>query len=452
MRRFHRWAFLSTFVAAVLISIGLAQLAGADTALTLAVASLTGFALICLQAFAVYCILRRISRSVLSLADGVSRLAEGNLEHRVQGLESLEARKLAEAFNQMASRFKGMFQDLTGERNKLSAVLDTMADGVIVIGPDGVIQLINRTAEQLFNETKQDTIGVRFAEIVRDHELQRMVSGCLKDGKQHQGEVELSHQRRVLSAITTPVAPNGSAGVLLTLHDLSQVRRVETTRREFVSNVSHELRSPLASIKAMVETMEDGAIEDKQVAQDFLHRIHQDVDRMSSMVGELLELSRLESGQVDLQLEPFHLAPLVDQVVKQCQALILDKSIRVAANVPQSAPQVYADRDMMRQVMVNLLENALKFTPQDGRVTISVAENGSLVRVLVEDTGMGISSENLPHIFERFYKVDRSRRDAGTGLGLAIVKHIVEAHGGDVSVKSQEGLGSTFTFTVPRAS
>ena len=393
---------------------------------------------------------RRTARSVRSVAEGARRLAGGDLEHRVTAVSMDETQQLAEAFNSMAATIRDMIRDLSGERNKLSVVLDTMADGVIVIGPDDRISLMNRTAESLLDVTAEQAIGSRLVEVVRDHELQAVVSQSVASGQLQQGEVDLLHLRRSLSAIANPLSLNGAEGVLLTLHDLTRIREVDTTRREFVSNVSHELRNPLASVRALVESLERGALDDGSVARDFLRRIRADVDRMSGIVDDLLELSRMESGQPASHLRPVELRPLIEGLVARFGDQYPDGP-SVDSSVPDDLPAVTADDDKVRQVLVNLMENACKFTPGDGSVSVSASVRGQSVEVSVVDTGTGIAAEHIPHVFERFYKVDRARRDGGTGLGLAIVKHTVQALGGEVGVTSAEGSGSTFWFTLQRA-
>jgi two-component system phosphate regulon sensor histidine kinase PhoR len=399
-----------------------------------------------------YYIARRTSRSMHAVAEGARRLAGGDLEHQIRVSSTDETQEVADAFNAMAETIRDMIRDLSGERNKLSALLDTMADGVIVIEPDGRVVLMNRASEWLLGAKVEDAVGSRLVEIVRDHEIQRLVSQSLRSGRLQHVEMEMLHRRRFLSAIATPLSQNGSdQGVLLTLHDLTSIRQLETTRKEFVSNVSHELRNPLASIKAMVETLEGGAIEDHQIAQDFLHRIHRDVDRMTSMVNDLLELSRLEIGQVAVHLSPVDIRPVIDDLVEQYQGRSRTENIVVESSLPEDLPLVIGEEDKLRQVLVNLLENAFRFTPEQGRICVSALLQPQFVEIQVSDTGAGIAAEHIPHVFERFYKVDRSRRDEGTGLGLAIVKHIVQAQGGDVRVESREGVGSTFAFTARRA-
>ena len=393
----------------------------------------------------------RTSRSVRDVWQGAQRIAEGDLEHRIPAPVSGEGRELADAFNQIAAAMGDAVGNLTAERNKTTALLDLMADGVLVIDGYGNVSLLNRAAESLLGVRAPDAVGSGVAEIVRDHELQTLVRGALESGRPSQSDVELIANRRFIRALAIPVQEDGSEGVLLTLHDLTGMQRLYTTRKEFVSNVSHELRSPLASIRAMVETMADGALEDRETAGDFLDRIGRDVDRMTVMANELLELSLLESGQVELHLVPLPLKPIVQDVIAQAAGRAASAGIETSVEIPDALAQVVGEEDKVRQVLVNLVENAIKFMPEGGRVSVRAEEDGRLVEVSVKDTGVGIPEEHLPHVFERFYKVDRSRRGEGTGLGLAIVKHIVQLHGGDVRAESREGSGSTFCFTLLRA-
>lgn len=399
-----------------------------------------------------YILFRRTSRSVRDVADGARRLSHGDLEHRVAPTASDETQELAEAFNTMANTIRRMLRDMSDESGKLTAMLNTMEDGVVVIEADGVITLMNSAAELLLDIGAMDAVGARLVEVLRDHEIQQTASLALSSGRIQQTEVEILPQRRFLKAIATPLSGAGgagSAGILLTLHDLSGVRQVETTLREFVTNVSHELRSPLASVKAMVETLQDGALEHPSTARNFLDRINRDVDRMNDMVEDLLELSRLESGREQISLAPLDLSALVAEVVAEYADRA--RGVDVRAQLPAAAALALGESAKLRQALVNLLENALKNTPS-GSVTVSVDYGDSHCCVRVSDSGVGIPREHLPHVFERFYKVDRARRDGGSGLGLAIVRHIIQMHGGEVSVESEEGAGSVFTFSVPRIS
>ena len=392
------------------------------------------------------------SRSVRSITHGARRLEEGDLDHRVQARSGDETKELARSFNQMAATLSRLIGDLAGEKDMLSAVLETMADGVVVIDHDRRVVLTNQTAQELLELRSTQTAGARFSDLVRDHELQSAVSRSLESGVLAEADVELLREHRYLRALAVPLSPASGGGALLTLHDLTQVRQVDTTRREFVSNVSHELRNPLASIKAMVEALEGGALEEAERARDYLRRVNSDVDRMTALVNDLLELSRLESGYAQISLSPFDPGPMLAEAVGRFQEEAVARNIRIQSEVPEKLPPVVGEERRLLQVLTNLLENALRATREQGVVTVAARENDGFVEVSVSDTGIGISAEHVAHIFERFYKADLARRDGGTGLGLAIAKHIVQIHGGDISAVSEEGAGSTFVFTVPKAS
>jgi len=392
----------------------------------------------------------RTSRSVRSVTEGARYLAKGELEHRVQATAMDETQELAGAFNSMATALRDMVRNLSEAHGKLSGVLETMADGVIVIDEEGRVELMNQSALRFLALTGDQGTGETFMAVVRDHELRQLVTSCRQQRMLQRTEVELLRPRRFLSAIASPVEDGGNR-VLLLLHDLTNLRQVETTRREFVSNVSHELRTPLASVRAMVETLEDDALHDEEAAKDFLRRIHREVDWMTSLVNDLLELARLESGQTILRLEPTNIAALVEESVAALRMKAEDKGVMLTAEALNDLPLVTVDSDRLRQVLLNLLDNGIKFTQPQGKVTMTGGRVLEGVRVDVRDTGIGIAPEHLPHIFERFYKVERGPRDRGSGLGLAIVKHIVHAHGGTVSVESREGKGSTFSVTLPIA-
>jgi len=399
-----------------------------------------------------YFLAQRASRSMEAAADGARRFANGDLDYRMDTSSYPGAEELAEAFNQMASTITDQIRNLTTESNQLSVILDTMADGVIVVNSNGQVELMNLSAEWMLESPNREADRIQLAEVVRDHGILQLVSEARATRQTRQAELELVHRRRFLNVIATPLSEGSDEGVLLTLQDVTSLWQVETTRREFVSNVSHELRSPLAAIRAMTETLQDGALNDTDTAQDFLTRILNDTQRMTTMVNDLLELSRLESGQAPIHLAPVSLESVVAEIESRFDVSPDHERLKLETNVPDGIPLVMGEADKLNQVLANLVENAVKVTGDGGLISISANATDRWVEVKVSDNGIGIAREHLPHVFERFYKVDRSRRDGGTGLGLAIVKHLVQAHGGDIKVESVEGEGSAFSFTLPRAS
>lgn len=392
----------------------------------------------------------RSLRSVQAVTEASQRLEDGDFDHRAPAGANDETRQLTDSFNRMADTVKTVIGRLSSERDTLSAVLDTMADGVMVTDRTGRVSLLNPAARELLGIRAEQVEGLRLVELVRDNEIHRVIGRCQEERARQQAEISLVLPRRYLSAIATPLDNEG--GVLLTLHDLTRMRQVETSQREFVSNVSHELRNPMASIKAMVETLESGAVNDPDIALDFLGRMRGDVDRINGLVNDLLELSRMESGQFRIEAEPIALEPVVQGVKKQFSETASSQAVDIVTDFADDLPMVMADGEKLTQIFVNLVENALKFTSAEGRITIHAQPGEDCIRIVLKDTGIGVAPQHLPHLFERFYKANRSRRDSGTGLGLSIVKQLVEAHGGQITVESQEGEGCAFAFTVPRAS
>jgi len=391
----------------------------------------------------------RIMRPVRWLTEVVERMADGDLSARLMSSTRDEVGTLTCAFNQMADHLQRMVTTLSQEQDRLASVLEYMADGVLITDDEGRVQLINPAAARILDTSEGAALGRSFAVVVRHHQLIELWKRCRESGEEQVTAVELGRQGPFLQAIVTPLRGADTQGFLVILQDLTRVRLLETVRRDFISNVSHELRTPLASLKALVDTLRDGALNDPPSAQHFLNRIETEVDAMTQMVQELMELSRIESGQVPLRLQPISVADVVLQPVERLRPQAERAGLQLAIDLPPGIPQVLVDAERMQQVVTNLLHNAIKFTPPSGKVTVSAVASGGEVIISVRDTGVGIPADDLPRIFERFYKVDRARSGDGVGLGLAIAKHIVEAHGGCIWVESEEGQGSTFSFALP---
>lgn len=397
---------------------------------------------------AAWVIARINTRPIRQLTAASREIASGELGKKITIESRDEVGELAHAFNEMSLKLKELVATISGDRARLAGILDNMADGVIVTDTEGKISLCNRAAEKLFSI--KDATGKTLIEVVRDHEIDDLLKSSLKTAQMQDTQYESGTSKRYLRAIAIPIDEHKPEGVLLLFQDLTDIQNLQTTRRELIGNISHEFRTPLAGIKAMVETLRHGAADDKEAAADFLTRIDGEVDRLTQLVEELTELSRIETGKVEPRRDAANLNALIEEVVNQLSPQAERQRLSVKTELAPDLPTVRADAGRVKQVMVNLAHNAIKFTPPEGSITISSRYDDKYVTVDVSDTGMGIARSDLPHIFERFYKADKARSSGGTGLGLAIAKHVVEAHGGSIRVQSQVGKGSTLSFSLPR--
>ncbi len=409
-------------------------------------------------------IAERTARPVRYLTDTVERLSAGDLSARLIPMTRDEVGTLTRAFNQMADRLQETVATLREEHGRLAGILEHMADGVLITDGEGHVRLVNPAALRLLGVSKEAALGRSFAQAARDHRLIELWHECRDQRRERVETVQVGHQGPLLQAIVSPLQDAEPGACLLVLQDLTEVRRSETVRRDFISNVSHELRTPLASLKALVDTLREGALEDPPAARRFLERMETEVDALTQMVQELLELSRIESGQAPLDLQPHAAADIVVPPVERLRPQAERAGLTLAVELPPDLPPVRADLDRAQQVVTNLVHNAIKFTPAGGSIVVMAQVDKDTSRqetcpvsvstcllVSVQDTGVGIAPEDLPRIFERFYKADRARSGGGTGLGLAIAKHIVQAHGGRIWAESVAGRGSTFYFTLPLA-
>ena len=345
-------------------------------------------------------------------------------------------------------------QTLAQEHAQQQALFNSMIEGVLILDRDGKVRLVNQAIERLFTLV-DDIRGRTIMEAFRMHPLQELVNRASIEGQMIGGELELPGiENRCLhvNAVSLLDRDGRHAGMLLVFHDLTRVRQLENTRREFVANVSHELRTPLSMIKGYVETLIDGAKDDPAVALKFLQTIEKHADRLTYLIEDLLTISKLESGQIVMNLQRVELGPVVARVLEDLQSRAEEKGITLQNLLPEEI-EVKADGDRLEQVLFNLVDNAIKYGKNNGEVTVSCQiVDDKLVQLSVRDDGPGIPEEAKERVFERFYRIDRarSREAGGTGLGLSIVKHIVQSHGGEVWVESELGKGSTFCFTLPR--
>jgi two-component system, OmpR family, phosphate regulon sensor histidine kinase PhoR len=381
-------------------------------------------------------------REIRLLADWV---AAGDFTRKAPLRAPDEIGHVSAALNRMAEELSARLEKLRAERSKLEAVISSMEEGVIPLDPDGRILGVNGAAKELF-ELRDDPQGLKLWEVVRLPGLEEAATKVLRRRTPVTDSFEVGS--RVLSVRLSPVTDG--PGAVLVAHDITEDRRYDTLRKEFVANVSHELRTPLSVVQGYVETLLDGAVKEEKSALEFLVIIDKNVRRLSAIVSDLLDLSKLESGGHVLEPRPVDIRGLVERVAEAFRPVAARKQQQLAAEVSPGAGSVEADGTLLERALSNLVDNALKYTPERGRIRIWGGPDGGQVALSVEDNGMGIPEADLPRIFERFYRVDKSRsRDlGGTGLGLSIVKHIVQLHGGTISVRSTPA-GTTFTLRVP---
>lgn len=380
----------------------------------------------------------------------ISMIGEKNLQSHHRSIVD-EVTQLARAFDTLSTQLNTQIAALQNEQTKLTAVLENMTDGVIMIDSHDQVALINPSARNLFQIDQSFADNHSIVEVVRHYQIVDLWKKCKYTHKPQNTTLELIPAKTFIQAFAIPLPLIGPDHVLLVLQDLTRVRQLETVRRDFISNISHELRTPLASLKALVETLQEGALEDPPAANRFLSQMVREIDNLTQLVQELLELSRIESGKVPLNRTPIQPVDLLDQAHNRMALQAERAGISIERIEEDNLPLVFADSIRISQVLLNLLHNAIKFTPPGGRITLQATSRVHDVVFSIQDTGVGIPSQDRLRIFERFYKTDRSRSGGGTGLGLSIAKHLVEAHGGHIWVESTEGSGSTFSFSIPKA-
>jgi two-component system, OmpR family, phosphate regulon sensor histidine kinase PhoR len=392
-----------------------------------------------------------LGHSLREIMDAARQLAAGDLGARIRVRRDDELGELARILNYSADQLQGRLSEIARDRARMEAILSSMEDGVLAVDHRGVVTLANDALVRSLG--LEDALGRHYLEVIRQREVGDVVESVLRAGARRAEEVEIHRLRRVfaLTAVAFPGEAAAPHGALVTFHDATERRRVDQVRRDFVANASHELRTPLTSIRGFVEALEDGAVNDPPTSERFLGKIRTHADRMAALVEDLLELSRLESGERPPQWEEVMPSEVVEDVIASFGGLAERRAITLARG-EGAAPTVVTDADRLRRILENLVENAVKYTPSGGRVVVGSAAgpDGSALLV-VEDNGPGIAPEHLSRIFERFYRVDRarSRELGGTGLGLAIVRHLAEGMGTSVAVASEPGQGTRFTVTVP---
>ncbi|WP_246029132.1 two-component system histidine kinase PnpS [Paenibacillus humicus] len=418
-----------------------------------------GLLLLFLVAAAVsYRIAKGLTSPLEQITDAAKRIRSMDYSVRVDVHNKDEIGELGAAINSMAEGLQVQMNRIQQNETQLYSVLDNMTSGVVMIDPAGRMMLLNRRAEEVLGFEHREMVGRPYSEAKQQYELSQIIQqGLEKQEAVHEEITFYFPEERLLELNLVPVyqSDDSFGGLLLVLHDVSAIRRLERMRSEFVANVSHELKTPITAIKGFAETLLGGAVDDPVMSKQFMQIIYDESERLNRLIGDILELSKIESRRVPLQFSPIDLASFMERSMTILESEAARKSITMTLD---NAPGIYleADEDRLRQVVANLLQNGISYTPEGGKVSVRTSlvqgEGGSeMVQIRIVDTGIGIPRKDLPRIFERFYRVDkaRSRVSGGTGLGLSIVKHLVELHHGSITVDSTVGVGTAFTIELP---
>lgn len=416
--------------------------------------ALGGLVIALLATLVCYYISRRISRPIEEIKRGVEQFAKGDLTQRLYSPDTYELAALADSMNKVAIHLANRIETVITQRNEYEAVLASMVEGVVAVDMDERILSVNQAAAMILNLSSPDMKGRSVQELSRNRELHQFVSETLAGEKLMEGDIQLYEEERTVHTQSIPLRDSGDAriGTLLVLNDVTELRRLENVRQDFVANVSHEIKTPLTAIKGFVETLLHGDDTRPEDVRRFHEIINKHVDRLNAIVEDLLALARVEQpGQEnEVRLEKHRVRDLLESAVQVVLAKADAKKIDLNIScVPDLSVRI--DAALIDQAVVNLIDNAIKYSPANSAVSVVAERNSEGLHIGVRDSGQGIPRKHLPRLFERFYRADksRSRKQGGTGLGLAIVKHIVQAHGGFVSVDSTPGTGSTFTIHLP---
>ncbi|MDF2626860.1 MAG: two-component sensor histidine kinase [Symbiobacteriaceae bacterium] len=396
---------------------------------------------------------RTITGPIREVTRKAAEMAGGNFDQTIAVRSSDEIGQLGDMFNRMTRRLKSTLDEIQGEKHKVEAILTHMADGLLALDETGRIIKLNPAAERMFRTTEPEVLGRHPADVWPDLGLESALDRALEETRSVTFEFRFGGL--YLLAYITPLFGERQhvAGMVVVFHDITELEKLEALRREFVANVSHELKTPLTTVKSYVETLLDGAADEPELRTRFLRVVDHETDRMARLVKDLLHLSQLDQGSVNWDIHAHEIPPVVDDCVARLAVQIERKNLVINRAFAAETPLALVDRDKLQQVLLNLLANAVEFTPSGGQISIATRADGAMVRVSVADSGIGIPAEDLPRIFERFYRVDkaRSRMLGGTGLGLAIARQIIELSGGAISIDSELGKGTEVVFTLPAA-
>ncbi|MBF2638167.1 PAS domain-containing protein [Listeria welshimeri] len=435
------------------ISISLESVEAAVVKLWGHLALVFGIALVIIAAISVF-IARKITRPVNEIIEVSTDLANHKYDSRIHGKVSGELQDLSISVNMLAESLEKQMFEIKQNEQRLNAIVQNLVSGVMLINVDKQVIMTNRTMYQILGES--EITGKPFYEVIKSFALSQLIETTFETKTMQQKEIILYFPREmILDASVSPIlAEDGEiTGIILLLHDITQIRHLENVRSEFVTNVSHELKTPVTALKGFAETLLDGAMYDEVLLKKFLTIIKEESDRLHRLIMDILALSRIEQNPVTENIELVDVDEVIEQSARTIFEMATGKNIHVSVPEKNITPVIIeTDRDKLQQILINLLSNAINYTPLDGKVEVKLIEHEAEVIIEVTDNGIGIPAKDIDRVFERFYRVDkaRSRHSGGTGLGLSIVKHLVENCGGRIEVESQEEIGSTFRVTLPK--
>jgi len=404
-----------------------------------------------------YRYLNHITEPIKEITYIARKIADGDYKSRVNVESSDEIRILADTFNLMSDTLNTNISELQDKNTKLKSIIGSMKEGLIAVDNHKKVILINSPAKEFFNIDISDVFGKKIINLINNNKLENVLMEMLSKSVSDKTEVIVEEpEKRILKIYTEFIKlnedPNRIIGTLILILDVTEMRKLEKMRTDFVANVSHELKTPLTSIMGFIETLKNGAINNEKVRDRFLDIIEIETERLTRLIDDLLTLSAIESDGLNFgKKEKISVKNVIREIGHMAEELARQKNIQYSYEIEENLPDLYGSRDWFKQLVLNLVENAIKYTPEGGEVKILGYQRKNNVFIKVKDTGIGIPKKDIPRLFERFYRVDkaRSRKVGGTGLGLAIVKHIVIAFGGEIRVKSEEGKGSQFTVRIP---
>ena len=421
---------------------------------SLLIASLIG---IIIASIIAYRYLYYITRPVKELTRAVKDIAGGNFSRRITNLPKNEFGELGISFNEMAKQLQQSMEALKIQNVKLETILNSMPEGIIAVDTKKNIMLINPSAKEIFLIKDNEKIsGKNILENIRNNQIYKIIHHILINDKDNPMEIEIdSSKKKILRISSSPIRYIAKheriKGVILIIEDITQLRKLENVRKDFVANVSHELKTPITSIRGFIETLKSGEVEDENIQKRFLDIIDFESERLIRLIEDILILSDLENNLKSTTTDKIEIKEALNEIISIMTQLAMKKNIIITSDIQNGMLPLFFAKDKFKQMIINLIDNAIKYTPEGGKIKINAYQNNNQVEIEIKDTGIGIPKEDIPRLFERFYRVDkdRSRSAGGTGLGLAIVKHILELMNGKIKVESELGKGSSFILSIP---